>query len=191
MVPPVTRLATLQLHREALQFSAGHFTILSPTERENLHGHNYSLSAAFQVLLHENGMNFDYRYYKNKLLLLSDQIDRRFLLPGKSRYLHIEDSGEYWIAHFQEEKLPFLKRDIVILPISNITIEELSAWFLQQLIQDEEELARHQIQTITIQVYNGPGHSGAAHWKLGKVCENALEILGCSDPVRREHAEGY
>ncbi len=161
----VTRLATLQLHPEALQFSAGHFTILSPTEREDLHGHNYSLGASFQVLLQENGMNFDYRYYKNKLLTLASQIDRRFILPSKSRYLRIEDQGEFWIAHFHEEKIPFLKRDLVILPISNSTIEELSSWFLEQLVQDPEELASHQIQAITIQVYNGPGHSGASHWK--------------------------
>ncbi len=164
MVPLVTRLATLQLHPEGLQFSAGHFTILSPAERENLHGHNYSVSAAFQVFLHEDGMNFDYRYYKNKLCHLSEQIDRRFLLPGKSHYLQIEDQGEYWMAHFNGEKIPFLKRDIVILPISNITIEELSSWFLHQLTQDQEELARYKIQGITIQVYNGPGHSGSAHW---------------------------
>jgi 6-pyruvoyltetrahydropterin/6-carboxytetrahydropterin synthase len=181
MVTLVTRLATLQLHREALQFSAGHFTILSPTERENLHGHNYSLSAAFQVLLHENGMNFDYRHYKNKLTLLSDQIDRRFLLPGKSRYLRIEDAGDLWLAHFQEEKIPFLKRDVVILPISNTTIEELSAWFLQQLIQDQTELFHHQIQSITIQVYNGPGHSGAAHWTLAKAAETVQDNRGFVD----------
>lgn len=164
MGPSVTRRASLQLHPEALQFSAGHFTILSPTERENLHGHNYSLSANFEVLLQEDGMNFDYRYYKNKLFDLSQQIDRRFLLPSLSRYLKIEDQGEYWVAHFHGEKLPFLKRDIVILPVSNITIEELSAWFLKQLVQDEKELKEHQIQAITIQVYNGPGHSGSARW---------------------------
>jgi 6-pyruvoyltetrahydropterin/6-carboxytetrahydropterin synthase len=164
----MTRVATLQLHPETLQFSAGHFTILSPTEREDLHGHNYSLSATFQVLLHQDGMNFDYRYYKKKLLALANQLDRHFLLPSQSRYLRIEDQGEWWIAHFQEEKIPFLKRDIVILPISNITIEELSAWFLEQLTQDPSELERHHIQALTIQVYNGPGHSGAAHWKREK-----------------------
>jgi len=161
----VTRVATLQLHHEALQFSAGHFTILSPTERENLHGHNYSLSAAFEVLLHDDGMNFDYRYYKNKLLLLVEQIDRRFLLPSKSRYLHLQENDDFWIAHFQQEKIPFLKRDVVILPLSNITIEELSAWFLQKLTHDQAELSRHQIQSLTIQVYNGPEHSGGSHWK--------------------------
>ncbi len=164
----MSRLASLEIHREVLQFSAGHFTILSPTERENLHGHNYSLSAAFEVLLQEDGMNFDYRYYKNKLLLLADQIDRRFLLPSQSRYLQLEEKEEWWLAHFNQEKIPFLKRDVVILPLSNITIEELSAWFLQKLLEEQAELARHHIQALTIQVYNGPGHSGTSYWKKNK-----------------------
>lgn len=160
----MTRLATLQLHREALTFSAGHFTILSPTERENLHGHNYSVSAEFHIFIDENGMAFDYRYYKQKLARLADQIDRCFLLPEKSPYLPIEDAGEYWIAHFQQENIPFLKRDVVILPVCNITIEELSYWFLQALIHNETELNSHNIQGIVIQVYNGPAHSAAARW---------------------------
>lgn len=169
MVIQVTRLATLQLHREALDFSAGHFTILSSTEREDLHGHNYSISAAFKVLLNENGMAFDYRLYKGKLRYLVSQLDRRFLLPSKSPYLRIEDTGDMWFAHFNGEKIPFLKRDILILPISNITIEELSNWFLQKLIQNPQELEQHQIRSITIQVYNGPGHSGAAYWEAGSL----------------------
>jgi 6-pyruvoyltetrahydropterin/6-carboxytetrahydropterin synthase len=161
----MTRLATLQLHREALDFSAGHFTVLSPTEREDLHGHNYSVSAAFKVLVHENGMAFDYRLYKGKLAQLAAQLDRRFLLPSQSPYLRIEDTGDFWIAHFNDEKIPFLKRDIVILPISNITIEELSYWFLQQLTQNPQELEQNQIQSIMIQVYNGPEQSGSACWE--------------------------
>ncbi|HVY53711.1 MAG TPA: 6-carboxytetrahydropterin synthase [Gammaproteobacteria bacterium] len=161
----MSRSAILQLHQDALQFSAGHFTILSPTEREDLHGHNYSVSAKFEVLIHHNGMAFDYRLYKQKLNELAAQLDRRFLLPSQSPYLRIEDTGEFWIAHFNNEKIPFLKRDIVILPISNVTIEELSYWFLQQLTLDNSELLQNQIQNITIQVYNGPSQSGASYWE--------------------------
>lgn len=161
----MSRLAVLQLHPEALQFSAGHFTILSPTERETLHGHNYAVSAAFEVLLDNNGMAFDYRYYKKKLSMLAEQIDRRFLLPSKSPHLRIEESDTMYLAHFHDEKIPFLKKDIVILPVHNITIEELATWFLAQVTADLSELNRHHIQSITIQVYNGPGHSGAASWR--------------------------
>ena len=39
------RLTTLYIDKESHKFSAAHYTIFSATERERLHGHNYSVSA--------------------------------------------------------------------------------------------------------------------------------------------------
>lgn len=160
------RPATVEIHKEELAFSAGHFTIFSATQREDLHGHNYYVNAVFHVVLNDNGLAFDYRIYKNKLLTLCNQLDRHFLLPSESKYLKLEDKDDMWFAHFNNEKIPFLKRDVVILPICNVTIEELSHWFLQQLTQDAEELKKYSIQGITVRVFNGPGQSGGASWSL-------------------------
>lgn len=161
------RPAIVKLHKEELNFSAGHFTIFSATKREDLHGHNYYVSAEFHVLLNDNGLAFDYRIYKQKLQSLCDQLDRRFLLPAKSKFLTLEDKDGMWIGHYGDEKIPFLKRDVIILPVSNVTIEELSHWFLQQITENVDELKNHSIQAIKIQVYNGPGQSGGSTW--GKI----------------------
>jgi 6-pyruvoyltetrahydropterin/6-carboxytetrahydropterin synthase len=158
----VTRLATVDIHAEEHSFSAGHFTIFSATQREDLHGHNYNVTVSMQVEINDNGMAFDYRVYKNKLQQLCQQLDRRFLLAGQSNYLRIEDTGEMWIAHFNQERIPFLKRDVLILPICNVTIEELSHWFLGQLTQNKEELKTHGVQHIIVKVLNGPSQSGSA-----------------------------
>lgn len=160
----MSRPAIVEIHKEELGFSAGHFTIFTATDREDLHGHNYSVNTAFHVLLNDNGLAFDYRIYKKKLLALCDKLDRRFLLPSQSKYLTIEETGDMLLAHFGKEKIPFLKRDVVLLPICNVTIEELSNWFLEQLIQNPEELNKHCIQGITVSVYNGPGQSGSTRW---------------------------
>lgn len=156
------RLATVELHAEEHGFSAGHFTIFSATEREDLHGHNYHVSVSMRVELNDNGMAFDYRIYKNKLRQLCQQLDRRFLLPARSLYLKLEETPDMWIGHFNQERIPFLKRDVLILPVCNITIEELSHWFLNQLTQDKIELQSHGLQHMTVKVFNGPGQSGAA-----------------------------
>lgn len=158
------RLASLEIHKEEFSFSAGHFTIFSATEREQLHGHNYYVSIEFKKIIHENGLSFDYRYYKKKILALCDQLDRHFLLPSQSPFLRLEDDGDYWNAYFDHKKLPFLKDDVVILPISNVTIEELSYWFLQQILAQSPEIAEHGIQAMTVKVYNGPGQCGGATW---------------------------
>ena len=163
----MNRISTLELHKDEFSFSAGHFTIFSATDREDLHGHNYNVNLVMGVLLDDNGMAFDYRVYKNKLLEICKLLDRRFLLPSQSKYLKLEDTGDMWVAHFNTEKIPFLKRDVVVLPICNITIEELSHWFLGQLAVDENELAKNHIQEIFVRVFNGPGQSGGACWKRG------------------------
>jgi 6-pyruvoyltetrahydropterin/6-carboxytetrahydropterin synthase len=49
------RLATLYIDKESHKFSAAHFTIFSATERERLHGHNYSVSAKIVAPLGDNG----------------------------------------------------------------------------------------------------------------------------------------
>lgn len=163
----MSRHAILEIHKDELSFSAGHFTIFSATEREDLHGHNYSVHVLFEVLINDNGLAFDYRIYKNKLLALCKTLNLHFLLPSLSKYLKIEDHGDMWFAHFGSEKIPFLKRDAVILPVTNVTIEELSDWFLKQLLLDNaKEIDQHGIQKITINVFNGPGQSGGASWQV-------------------------
>lgn len=157
------RLAELEIHKEELSFSAGHFTIFSATEREQIHGHNYYVSIAFTVEIKDDGLAFDYRHYKKKMLALCAQLNRYLLLPTLSPHLKIEEDGEYWLAHFNHKKLPFLKEDVVLLPLSNITIEELSYWFLQQLLNIDEP-TQHGIHHLTIKVFNGPGQSGGASW---------------------------
>ena len=135
------RTATIELHKEELGFSAGHFTIFSATDREHLHGHNYQVQVGFYILIAHNGMAFDYRFYNTKIQALCEKLDRRFLLAGQSPYLRIEETQDGIIAHFNTEKIPFLKRDVVILPIVNATIEELSHWFLQQLLRNIKEIS--------------------------------------------------
>ncbi|HVE44472.1 MAG TPA: 6-carboxytetrahydropterin synthase [Gammaproteobacteria bacterium] len=158
------RQATLSIHQEEFSFSAGHFTIFSATERECLHGHNYYVSVNFHFCIQQNGLAFDYRLYKKKILAHCEQLDRHLLLPAHSPYLKLEDAGDYWHAYFNQKKMYFLKEDVIILELENITIEELSHWFLTELTIDKSALAAHGIHQITLNVFNGPGQSAGATW---------------------------
>lgn len=159
------RVAQLKIHKEEFSFSAGHFTIFSATEREKLHGHNYALSVSFQHRIEHNGFSFDYRHYKKKLRRLCKKLDGHMLLPAESPYLKLSLEDEYQVATFNNQRMLFLKDDVVVLPLTNITIEELAYWFLQQLVIDQTELNKHGIFKIIIDVYNGPGQSGGATWE--------------------------
>lgn len=160
----MSRLATVEVHKEELKFSAGHFMLFSATARETMHGHDYSVSAAFDCVVGSNGMSFDCRYYKDKLLNICKKLDYRFILPAHSEFLTVEETNEQWITRMGAETITFLKKDALVLPIVNVTLEELSNWFLEQLVLDETELKSHKIHGITVKIFNGRGESGATSW---------------------------
>lgn len=173
----MSRLSTIELFKEDMKFSAGHFTIFSNTVRENLHGHNYNVYASFTTLINDEGLSFDYRFYKKKLYQLCKQLDEIVILPASCKHLSIAEKGDYYAATFNQEEMLFLKRDVKILPINNVTVEELSHWFLQQILVDQEELAANKILTIEIKVFSGPGQSGSSTWKKDTVNKNLREAI--------------
>lgn len=156
-------LTTIELHKEDMKFAAGHYTIFSPDERETLHGHTFNVFAAITAEVDENGMAFNYDVYKTKLRDLCRSLSQIFLIAGNSPYQKIEEDGDYIYIHFAEEKIPFLKRDVKILPMRNISVEELSQWFIKQLT-NQEDLEKYAIHAIKIKVYSGPGQAGTAVW---------------------------
>lgn len=155
---------TIELYKENMKFSAGHFTIFSATEREPLHGHNYNVYLALTAWVEENGLSFDYRYYKEKVYKLCKQLSQTFLMPTQSQYLSYEEDETYYYFYFNDKKIPFLKEDITLIPLSNITVEELSLWFIKQLTQDNQQLEKHHIEGMVVKVFSGPGQSGSASW---------------------------
>lgn len=157
-----TKLTTLEFCAEKLGFAAGHFTIYSETFRERLHGHTYRLVASITAALDETGIAFDYAIYNEKLIALCQQLHTYFLLPTESPYLRIEEEGDYYQAYFHEDKIPFLKKDVKLLPISNVTLEALSQWFLNNLL--DADLDKYRISHLSLKIYNGPGHAGCAQW---------------------------
>lgn len=158
-------LTTVELQKESMKFSAGHTTIFSATEREPLHGHWYGVYLALTTFVEENGMTFDYRYYKQRIHVLCKQLNQTFLMPMYSPFLEYASDDEYYYFTFNQKKIPFLKEDITLLPVTNITVEELSRWFVLELIKDQEELAKHRIEKLVVKVFSAPGQSASHTWE--------------------------
>lgn len=156
-------LTRIEISKEYLNFSAGHFTIFSATERENLHGHNFHVRCSVTAAVGEDGLAFDYVLLKRILKDLCDDLDERMLLPELSPHLRLERcDGVVW-AQFGAERIPFLERDCLPLPIRNVTIEELSALLLARLL-DRPEIQRWDIRALEIGVSSGSGQWAFAHW---------------------------
>lgn len=158
------RSAIVELHKDELKFSAGHFMLLSATQRESMHGHDYQIHVSFNTLIKHNGMAFDCRLYKQRLLKICQTLDYRFILPAHSEFMQIREEENKWVVEFNQQTIPFLKQDAIVLPICNVTLEELSHWFLEQMTSNHAELSEHQIQGMMVKVFNGRGESGASSW---------------------------
>ncbi|MDE0061382.1 MAG: 6-carboxytetrahydropterin synthase [Gammaproteobacteria bacterium] len=147
---------TISITKEALHFAAAHFTIFSATERENLHGHNFQVAADIDADVGEDGLAFDYNLIKRTLQTLCDGLDERTLLPGRSPHLAIKEEQGYTVAIFDDERIPFLPRDVLTLPVANITVEALADWLGGELFKDPD-IATLDMHRLTVKVSSGAG----------------------------------
>ena len=155
---------TIEVSKEYLHFAAAHFTIFSATERENLHGHNFHVQMDVTAPIGEGGLTFDYNILKNNLKALCDAHDEKMLLPEHSPYLTFERDEQYLTTIFNGERMPFLHRDVMLLPVRNITVEELAIYLLDKLVAIPE-IAAQDIDQITLRCASGEGQWARAEWR--------------------------
>lgn len=160
----MNQLTTIELSKEYLKFSAGHFTIFSETERERLHGHNFAVSASIVAPVGENGLCFSYGEFKSKLQKLCEKLDEYLLLPGLSPYLKIEKQEQEYLVIFNGEEMRFLTSDTLVLPIRNSTVEEFANYLLGQLMKDSD-ISHYDVRQVEMKVSSGPGQWGSCVWR--------------------------
>ena len=158
------RLTTIYIDKESHKFSAAHFTIFSATERERLHGHNFSVSARIVAPVDHNGLTGDYAVYKTEIKKFCDALDEYTLIPSRSPYLEVEEEGDYYRVCHNGDKLLFLKTDTLLIPIRNTTVEDLSHYLLETVVADKQFLEAWQIREIEIMVSSGQGQTGSSFW---------------------------
>ncbi|MFV2089933.1 MAG: 6-pyruvoyl tetrahydropterin synthase family protein [Pseudomonadales bacterium] len=161
---PAETLTTVEISKDYLHFNAAHFTIFSSTEREDLHGHTFYVRALITSSVDSNGMAFDYNILKSSLKTLCESIDEKVLLPERSPHLTLTEADGYLVAEFNDERLPFLPRDVCTLPIRNITVEELALWFLDG-VKTDPAVAALRLVTLDIQVSSGSGQWAGTSWQ--------------------------
>lgn len=160
------RTTTIDLAKEEMKFSAGHFTIFGPGERENLHGHNFTIGVELEGQIDEaSGMLPDYRKYKELLIKQCRIWNESVLLPTRSPYLQIDTAPNGDVtAQFGSERLQFLARDVTLLPAANITVEELARVFGESLLAHADRLMSDGICRIRVRCGSGPGQTACWDW---------------------------
>lgn len=163
------RRASIELAKEDMHFSAAHFTIFSANRRENLHGHNFFVEARADGAIDANGLCFDYTLLKDRLRALCDSLDETLLIAAQSPHLQIQERGDEVVVAFADETLRFPHRDVKLLPIRNVTVEELAHWFTDTLTNDES-FASLPVETLTVRLSSGPGQWAETTWRSNSAC---------------------
>jgi 6-pyruvoyltetrahydropterin/6-carboxytetrahydropterin synthase len=160
---PPRREVTMRVAKEAMKFSAGHFTLFGPGRRERLHGHDYRVVVTFRAPVGPDGLCFDYGLLKRHLRAVCDTLDEYVLLPGESPLLSLEREGPYVYALFGEERIPFLATDVLVLPLANISLEELARYVLGRILE-APGFGAWGVAWLEVAVDAGPDQSACSEW---------------------------
>jgi len=160
----MAQLASIEIEKSYLHFSAAHFTIFSATNRERLHGHNWRVAAQITGEIDDNGLLFDYAIYKKILKDLCHQYDEYTLIAEQSPYLTIETDEQFHNITHNGITQPLLITDTILLPVKNVTIESLAHYFLGLMVADQDQLQELNITAFEMRVSSGPNQWGKANW---------------------------
>ena len=158
------RSVEVDLSKERMKFSAGHFTVFSASERENLHGHNFAVGAVFSTEVPDEGLACDYAVLKKHVQAICDRLDEKVLIAAKCPHIEIlHDAGRVHIR-FAGEEMVLPRRDVEELPISNVTIEELSMLFLAELMESLPQELRPLIRSVSVRISSNSGQGATSKW---------------------------
>lgn len=153
----------VRLAKENFKFSCSHFTIFGPTEAEALHGHNYYVTVELELsdLDTDLGMAFDFNVVKPMVKAISDRLDERVLVPEKSKFMQVVKNGPRIVATYNGKTYDLPSSDVVLLPVVNVTSEELARHFANEL---KSGLSKHpdtwaRVSSITVGIEETRGQS--------------------------------
>jgi 6-pyruvoyltetrahydropterin/6-carboxytetrahydropterin synthase len=117
--------------------------------------------------MQDDGLTFDYNILKKAVKQLCDDLDEQVLMPTRSPHLQIEEQDDYTFIVFNGERIPFLQRDLTLLPIRNVTVEELAQYLLEKLLE-REDIQALAIDHMLLRCASGEGQWASAKWSADK-----------------------
>lgn len=147
----------IHIAKEPLKFSCSHFTIFSATKAERLHGHNYQVRVAISIdqIDPRLGLAFDFNEVKPMIRQICDSLDERILVPMKSPYLEISQNQGQVNVLFGKKKYSFPVEDTALLPIVNISTEELARMISDRLFEQMKHLPHWTSLKVNIEETRG------------------------------------
>lgn len=130
----MTETYSVEVTKEHLVFSAGHFITFAGGICERIHGHNWRAKVAVEGPLDANHYVFDFIAIRDDAQAIAARLDHRMLLPTRSPLIHVDIEGTQAVARFESRLWSFPADECVLLPMENTTAELIARWFADELI---------------------------------------------------------
>jgi 6-pyruvoyltetrahydropterin/6-carboxytetrahydropterin synthase len=137
-----------------IKFVAGHF-LPSIEKCSRLHGHNYAMGITIEGEPDSNGIILDFIELKKAAHRITDRIDHRMLLPADGTSMKIRKLGREYTVRFNGRRYVIPASDVVMLPLINVSAEELSRYFALEL--KKSGIFGKNIHSFTVTVSEGRG----------------------------------
>jgi len=157
---------SIDLAKEAFKFSAAHFLIFPDGSAERLHGHNYRVFVEIDAALSKHGLVIDFKMVKPVVRELVDELDEHWLVPGEHPVLTARrrDDGHTEV-HYLERRYLAPDEDVIILPMNNLSAENLATWVGRELLRRlGERFPDLDVASMTCSVEETSGQRGRYHY---------------------------
>lgn len=153
---------TLHLHKQNFKFSSAHFLIFNKQSAERLHGHNYQVKVNITVppeeQLSKEGYFVDFNVFKKTIKAKLDEWDEMVLLPAKHEDMKFTENGPSLEVRFRERFYVFPKNEVLRLPVTNTSVEQLSQLLANYFIQ---QFKVHGVQKVQVSVEETRGQGAS------------------------------
>lgn len=153
---------SIDIQKEYFKFSAAHFLIFPDGTAERLHGHNYRVFAEIDAALSRHGLVLDFKQVKPLIRRLVDELDEHWLVPGQHDILRVARLPDGRMeVRFQDRLYTAPAEDVIVLPINNVSAENLATHLGRELRRRiESEFAGVVVRALRLAVEETSGQRG-------------------------------
>jgi 6-pyruvoyltetrahydropterin/6-carboxytetrahydropterin synthase len=162
MVMPMSPRHRIRLARSQYKFSCAHMTVFPDGTKERLHGHNYFVGVSLELVDIALSSLLPFSEIKNTLAELCLEWKEVTLLAESNPHFEIvsdDDQGFEFRLCGKRYVLP--REDVLLLPVDNISVEQLSAHFAHCLVTRLAPVLGGRARSIEVEISEVPGQGAS------------------------------
>lgn len=158
---------SLQLAKQNFKFSSAHFLIFDDQHAERLHGHNYQVRVEIGIsdpmAMQSTGFFVDFNVFKKHIKSALDRWDEMVLLPAQHKDMNIQKREGTLEVRFRDRFYAFPAQEVVLLPINNTSVEQLSRLLAEDFMA---EFKKYAVNFVSVYVEETPGQGATTQRTL-------------------------